>query len=225
MSRVSKSKKPTANAMRIQAEENRKMLENIKPLKLPSNNINKIKDKIKNIFKKKNKENQKEYFMKDPFKNEIASLTPPRRGPNPQGMQEGDLAKIGKGLKFRGSGDISYEKKIKPQTKVKATYNIKKKKFKNVKLRTSLGEGELNLTKDKLSTTANYSKDLLGGKFNVGAYKNPRDKGVNVKLVIPFKVGALSNLGCPHRENGVQGSDIKGVKPIQVKGKKFIGVK
>ena len=225
MSRVSKSKKPTANAMRIQAEENRKMLENIKPLKLPSNNINKIKDKIKNIFKKKNKENQKEYRMKDPFKNEIASLTPPRKGPNPQGMQEGDLAKIGKGFKFRGSGDISYEKKIKPQTKVKATYNIKKKKFKNVKLRTSLGEGELNLTKDKLSTTANYSKDLLGGKFNVGAYKNPRDKGVNVKLVIPFKVGALSNLGCPHRENGVQGSDIKGVKPIQVKGKKFIGVK
>ena len=47
----------------------------------------------------------------------------------------------------------------------------------------------------------------------------------NVKLVIPFKVGALSNLGCPHRENGVQGSNIKGVKPIQVKGKKFIGVK
>ena len=40
-----------------------------------------------------------------------------------------------------------------------------------------------------------------------------------------FKIGALSDLGCPHRENGVQGSDIKGVKPIQVKGKKFIGVK
>ena len=67
MSRVSKSKKPTANAMRIQAEENRKMFENIKPLKLPSNNINKIKDKIKNIFKKENKKNQKEkpgYFKK-----------------------------------------------------------------------------------------------------------------------------------------------------------------
>jgi len=30
MSRVSKSNKPSANAMRIQAEENRKMLENIK---------------------------------------------------------------------------------------------------------------------------------------------------------------------------------------------------
>ena len=154
--------------------------------------------------------------------NKRSSALPPEKGPNPQGMQEGDLAKIGKGLKFRASGDVSYEKKIKPKT---ATYNVKKKKFKNVKVRTSLGEGELNVTKDKLSTTANYSKDLLGGKVNVGAYKNPTDKGVNVKLVIPFKVGALSNLGCPHRENGVQGSDIKGVKPIQVKGKKFIGVK
>ena len=40
-----------------------------------------------------------------------------------------------------------------------------------------------------------------------------------------LKIGALSNIGCPHRENGVQGSDIKGVKPIQTTGKKFIGVK
>ncbi len=39
-----------------------------------------------------------------------------------------------------------------------------------------------------------------------------------------LKKGAL-NSGCPYRENGVKGSDIKGVKPIQVKGKKFIGVK
>ena len=90
--------------------------------------------------------------------NKRSSALPPEKGPNPQGMQEGDLAKIGKGFKFRASGDLSYEKKIKPKTDVKATYNVKKKKFKNVKLRTSLGEGELNLTKDKLSTTANYSR-------------------------------------------------------------------
>ena len=30
--------------------------------------------------------------------------------------------------------------------------------------------------------------------------------------------------GCPHRENGVK-SDIKGISKIQIKGKKFIGVK
>ena len=31
-------------------------------------------------------------------------------------------------------------------------------------------------------------------------------------------------VGCPHRENGVK-SDIKGISDIQVKGKKFIGIK
>ena len=57
--------------------------------------------------------------------------------------------------------------------------------------------------------------------------KNPSvvGAGIKVKKVKKFKIGALSNLGCPHRENGVQGSDIKGVKPIQTTGKKFIGVK
>tara|TARA_R100001129_G_scaffold113027_1_gene77914 strand:+ start:760 stop:885 length:126 start_codon:yes stop_codon:yes gene_type:complete len=34
----------------------------------------------------------------------------------------------------------------------------------------------------------------------------------------------MSMPGCPHRENGVK-SDIKGISGIQVKGKKFIGVK
>ena len=45
--------------------------------------------------------------------NKRSSALPPEKGPNPQGMQEGDLAKIGKGLKFRASGDLSYEKKNK----------------------------------------------------------------------------------------------------------------
>jgi len=37
-----------------------------------------------------------------------------------------------------------------------------------------------------------------------------------------LKIGGIT--GCPHRENGVK-SDIKGISDIQVKGKKFIGVK
>ncbi len=37
-----------------------------------------------------------------------------------------------------------------------------------------------------------------------------------------LKEGGMS--GCPHRENGVK-SDIKGISDIQVKGKKFIGVR
>ena len=39
-----------------------------------------------------------------------------------------------------------------------------------------------------------------------------------------MKKGSSINSGCPHRENGVK-SDIKGISDIQVKGKKFIGVK
>ena len=34
----------------------------------------------------------------------------------------------------------------------------------------------------------------------------------------------IGGIGCPFRENGVK-SDIKGISDIQVKGKKFIGVK
>ena len=34
----------------------------------------------------------------------------------------------------------------------------------------------------------------------------------------------LKNGGCPHREAGAK-SDIQGIKDIQVKGQKFIGVK
>ncbi len=39
-----------------------------------------------------------------------------------------------------------------------------------------------------------------------------------------MKNGSAINSGCPHRENGVK-SDIKGISDIQIKGKKFIGVK
>lgn len=49
----------------------------------------------------------------------------------------------------------------------------------------------------------------------------PPEQGPNPQ---GFQIGALSDLGCPHRESGVRTS-IKGIKPIQVKGKKFIGVK
>ena len=55
---------------------------------------------------------------------------------------------------------------------------------------------------------------MKGKPFGPPPKRGPQPQGM--------KDGNL--VGCPHRENGVQGSDIKGVKPIQVKGKKFIGV-
>ena len=59
----------------------------------------------------------------------------------------------------------------------------------------------------------------------MSAYKRNKDKGFGASFTIKYKSGNMVNSGCPYRENGVKGSDIKGVKPIQVKGKKFIGVK
>tara|TARA_R100000234_G_scaffold112615_1_gene86419 strand:+ start:8332 stop:9186 length:855 start_codon:yes stop_codon:yes gene_type:complete len=53
-----------------------------------------------------------------------------------------------------------------------------------------------------------------------GSYSGHR--GYRIGADLRFSKGGSS--GCPHRETGVK-SDIKGVKDIQVKGKKFIGVK
>jgi len=64
-----------------------------------------------------------------------------------------------------------------------------------------------------------YMKD---GKMSVVSKSKVKELHDKLK---GLKIGALSDLGCPHRENGVQGSDIQGIKPLQVKGKKFTGVK
>ena len=59
-------------------------------------------------------------------------------------------------------------------------------------------------------------------KMNFVAY-NPKkeETGITSKETMGLKKGGF---GCPHRENGVK-SDIKGISKIQIKGKKFIGVK
>ena len=100
--------------------------------------------------------------------NKRSKALPPEKGPTPQGLKNGDEIKVGKGLKFR-SGDISYEKSLKPGTDAKITYDTKKKEVKNVKLRTDILGGDLVVGKDKYSTTANYSKDLLKGSVNISA--------------------------------------------------------
>ena len=58
--------------------------------------------------------------------------------------------------------------------------------------------------------------------MNFVAY-NPKkeETGISTKETMGLKKGGI---GCPFRENGVK-SDIKGISNIQVKGKKFIGVK
>lgn len=53
---------------------------------------------------------------------------------------------------------------------------------------------------------------LSGGK----KFGPPPERGPNPQ--------GLKTGGCPYRENGTK-SDIQGISPIQVKGKKFIGVR
>jgi len=56
--------------------------------------------------------------------------------------------------------------------------------------------------------------DYLGQEYGPPPEKGPQPQGM--------KTGEFA--GCPYRENGVK-SDIKGISDIQVKGKKFVGVR
>ena len=70
----------------------------------------------------------------------------------------------------------------------------------------------------------------IGPLFKLGkaSYKGVKEGAKKLTKTKPPEKGpvpqGLKKGGCPHRENGAK-SDIKGIKDIQVKGKKFIGVK
>ena len=90
--------------------------------------------------------------------NKRSKALPPEQGPNPQGMKNGDEVSV-KGLSLRPSGDVSYKKNIN-QNKIKATYNVKDKELKNLNIKLNIGNGKLNLNKNKYVNTADYSKKL-----------------------------------------------------------------
>jgi len=135
-------------------------------------------------------------------------------------------AKLGKNLSFTAKGDLKVKKRLQPRTQAEVTYNLKDKKVKNVNLKSLIGDGLLNITKGKDNTTLNYSKKLLDGNLsiNVGASKRKNNKSVGFGITKRFKTGDAVNSSCPYRENGVR-TAIKGIKPVQVKGVKFTGVK
>lgn len=54
--------------------------------------------------------------------------------------------------------------------------------------------------------------------------KGPNPQGLTITMIQIGGLSDLGNYGCPHRETGVK-SDIQGISDIQLKGKKFIGVK
>jgi len=135
-------------------------------------------------------------------------------------------AKVGKNLSFTAKGELKLKKRIQPNTQAAVTYNIKDKKVKNVNIKSLIGDGLLNISKGKDNTTLNYSKKLLDGNLsiNVGASKGKNNKSVGFGITKRFKTGDAVNSSCPYRENGVR-TAIKGIKPVQIKGVKFTGVK
>ena len=149
----------------------------------------------------------------------------------PQRAKNGKIFKmpdaiVGKNLSFTAKGDVKVKKRIRPKTQAEVTYNVKDKKVKNVNLKSVVGDGLLNISKGKDNTTLNYSKKLLDGSlnFNVGASKGKRSTSVGFGITKRFKTGDAVNSSCPYRENGVR-TAIKGIKPVQIKGVKFTGVK
>ena len=133
---------------------------------------------------------------------------PPERGPQPQGMNGGRLVEPKLKKRKRYGNRSEYSKTIKTD-----------KGYTNVP--SMYGGQEYN--EDFLTEMYKDNKiDPETGR-RVKTYKTPEEATVAAKRRSSrLKTGGIT--GCPHRENGVK-SDIKGISDVQVKGKKFIGIK
>jgi|TARA_R100000479_G_C6371530_1_gene197271 hypothetical protein len=89
----------------------------------------------------------------------------------------------------------------------------KKSKFRNVYKESPIMK-RFNKDLEERQKNNPFRRKTGGKAFGPPPEKGPQPQGMNEGDFV----------GCPHRENGVK-SDIKGISDIQVKGKKFIGVK
>ena len=171
---------------------------------------------------------------------------PPKRGPNPQGLKNGKEIKVPKIAKDTAKKII----KSKKYSEVNRAVNPKTKTTRNREtLRTINTDKSIfptiygkknkltkySIDKDKyqsyplafLKKKAKDSNNLIDIPSTARSYVSPKDVSIalsqEIGKVRNKKTGGI-NSGCPHRENGVK-SDIKGISSIQIKGKKFIGVK
>ena len=134
---------------------------------------------------------------------------PPKKGPQSQGMKEGGLSRDEKFMGFLKNQFNQNKDRIMKEVVLPGLF------------RRDFGSRMQNLMNqavadfDSQEASAPY-------KMNFVAY-NPKkeETGISTKETMGLKKGGI---GCPFRENGVK-SDIKGISDIQVKGKKFIGVK
>ena len=124
---------------------------------------------------------------------------PPKRGPQPQGMKKGGFDPEGSGYDYKNAPEPSYKE---------LGYFPK---YGSLDPKTGM------VLKGRKHPTYKKTEDAEKKLGNKIIKKGDRYFSVKKKKEGDF-------VGCPHRENGVK-SDIKGISDIQVKGKKFIGVK
>ena len=167
---------------------------------------------------------------------------PPKRGPNPQGMYKlenpgaayREAAKLIKSKKYPFiNRAVNPKTKPTPNNETMRTSTTDKEIYPTVQMKDNklqvIKKGAYKRAKkrgnvapiDKSVSPTDLSKGLsnLVGKIRTNKVSQ-KALGFNFGVMVMIK-----KPGCPHRENGVGMSDIKGIKDIQVKGKKFIGVK
>ena len=133
---------------------------------------------------------------------------PPKKGPQSKGMQEGGQSQGEKFVKFFGQQFNENKDKVVKE----AMTGLFKRDF-DTRFQNLMNQAQKDF----------YQQEgITPYKMNFVAY-NPKkeETGISTKETMGLKKGGI---GCPFRENGVK-SDIKGISDIQVKGKKFIGVK
>ena len=133
---------------------------------------------------------------------------PPKKGPQSQGMQEGGQRQGEKFVTFFGQQFNQNKDKVVKE----AMTGLFKRDF-DTRFQNLMNQAQKDF----------YQQEgITPYKMNFVAY-NPKkeETGISTKETMGLKKGGI---GCPFRENGVK-SDIKGISEIQIKGKKFIGVK
>lgn len=134
---------------------------------------------------------------------------PPKKGPQSQGMKEGGLSRDEKFMGFLKNQFNQNKDRIMKEVVLPGLF------------RRDFGSRMQNLMNQAVADFESQEASAPY-KMNFVAY-NPKKEatGISTKETMGLKKGGI---GCPFRENGVK-SDIKGISDIQVKGKKFIGVK
>ena len=134
---------------------------------------------------------------------------PPKKGPQSQSMKEGGLSRDEKFMGFLKNQFNQNKDRIMDEVVLPGLF------------RRDFGSRMQNLMNQAVADFESQEASAPY-KMNFVAY-NPKkeETGISTKETMGLKKGGI---GCPFRENGVK-SDIKGISDIQVKGKKFIGVK